>query len=557
MLDTEKTKEQLLNEIRELRMQMSEWRDAQTKLLQLEEKFAQTCEQMDTIINAIPDLLFEVDQDGRIYRCHAPFPEKLYTSPSEFLGHTVTEVLPPDAADIILHAIHNAAKTGYDYGTVYSLKVPQGIRWFELSIAVKKTQLTPIPRFVILARDITERKNMENALRESNGRLQEALSELRTTQHQIVQQERLRALGQMASGIAHDFNNALTPILGYSDIFLTPDAMLDDKESLKGQLKDFAQVVHLAARDAAEVVRRLREFYRVRSPDEIFVKLNINKVIEEAILLTQPRWKSQSQAHGKNIQVQSKLQEVPEVYGNESELREVFTNLIFNAVDAIPGNGSVTLVTYRQDSFVAIEVVDTGTGMPEEVRRHCFEPFFTTKGIEGSGMGLAMVYGVVRRHEGKISLESVLGQGTTFYIYLPIFQKQKTEDTNVAKPTNLRSLRILVVDDEELVRNILLRYLTMDEHTVEVARNGKEGWEKFMQGNFDLVITDGAMPEMSGEEMTILMKNFAPTVPIILLTGFSDMIKATGEKPVSVDHMLGKPVTRADLREIIAKAIRY
>jgi len=223
--------------------------------------------------------------------------------------------------------------------------------------------------------DISARKRAEEELQKTNRRLEETLAKLRTTQHQIIQQERLSALGQLASGIAHDFNNALTPILGYTElIFMIPDT-LDDKEKTTRYL----ELMNTTAKDAMNVVRRLREFYRQREKGEIFESVNLNQIAEQSIELTQPKWKGQAQAQGITINVSADLQDVPLINGNESELREVLTNLIFNAVDAMDENGMITLRTRTDGKQVILEVSDTGVGMTDEVRLRCLEPFFSTK----------------------------------------------------------------------------------------------------------------------------------------------------------------------------------
>jgi signal transduction histidine kinase len=267
------------------------------------------------------------------------------------------------------------------------------------------------------------------ALRESNRLLEETLTELRVTQRQVVQQERLRALGRMASGIVHDFNNALSPILGYSELLLAHPDTLNDTERVKGIL----ETMHIAAKDAAHIVRRLRGFYRHREEADVFLPVDLSHSVKETVLLTQPVWKDHALACGVTINVALDLQDVPPISGDDAELREVLTNLIFNAVDTIREKvegkrqkgeeiegGTMTLRTRSEAKHAIMEISDTGTGMTEEVRRHCLEPFFTTKGERGTGMGLAMVFGIIQRHEGTIEVESELGKGTTFIIRLPV-----------------------------------------------------------------------------------------------------------------------------------------
>ena len=396
---------------------------------------------------------------------------------------------------------------------------------------------------------VEERTRAEAALRENHRRLEDALHQLNVAQQQIIEQERLRALGQMASGIAHDFNNALSPILGYTELLLMFPKNLDDKTKLVKNLG----LISTAAKDAAKTVSRLREFYRKSEEGETFFQVNLNQLVEQAILLTQPRWKDQAQARGITINVKTHFQDELFVACNESDMREALINLIFNAVDAMPEGGALTISTSTEEKNVVIEITDTGTGMREEVRRHCLEPFFSTKGERGTGLGLAMVYGIIQRHKGTIEIDTELDQGTIVRLRLPTWIEGKTKETNVQEiePPPV-PLRVLVVDDEPQVLQILTEYLVCDGHQVETAANGREGLEKFLSSQFDLVVTDRAMPEMSGDKMVEAIKQADPKVPVILVTGFGALMEDSGERPKGVDLILRKPVTIGELQQAVA-----
>jgi signal transduction histidine kinase len=398
-----------------------------------------------------------------------------------------------------------------------------------------------------LRAQIHERRQAEAAVLEYNARLQEALNELRTTQEQVIQQERLRALGEMASGIAHDFNNALAPVVGFSELLLARPENLQDPQLAQ----QYLQLIHTGARDAASVVARLREFYRQRETNEVFGAVELAALIEQVVSLTQPKWKNQAQAEGRTVQIQLELGEAPPVVGNETELREVLTNLIFNAVDAMPQGGTITLRTRADGDSVLLEVADTGTGMPEEVRQRCFEPFFSTKGARGTGLGLAMVHGTIERHGGRIEISSALGSGTTFRIRLPRGDFQASS-SSAPHGHPLLSLRVLVVDDDAGVRAVTVAYLQSEGHQVEAAGNGQEALQVIEHSAIDLVITDRAMPGMSGDQLAVAVKRLHPHLPIVLLTGFGDLMAATGDIPPGVDCVIGKPVTLETLRRTIA-----
>ena len=481
----------------------------------------------------------------------------------EVLGKPLGELVKPEYPDDTREGvIQKFIENGYYEGEVTHHRkdgTPITI-WGSVSM-LKDSDGNPVSA-VSVNRNITERKRAEEALREANLRLEKTLAELQTTQQQIIQQERLRALGQMASGVAHDFNNALTPILGYCQLIFMVPATLDDKEKTMGYLK----LMNIAAKDASSIVTRLREFYRERAEDEIFSPVDLNPLVKQTIQLTEAKWKDQAQSDGITINVRTDLQKVPFINGNSSELRNTLTNLIFNAVDAMKRsfasplrseqeNGTITIRTHLDNDFVVLEVSDTGIGMTDEVQQRCFEPFFSTKDESGTGLGLAMVHGIIRRHEGTIDVLSKPGEGTTFIIRLPISVEERAESEGRAAETTTRSMRVLLVDDKPMVRDVITKYLTTDGHTVQTANNGREGLETFYKGRFDLVITDKAMPDMNGIQLAILIKQIAPNKPIIMLTGFGDMMKMTGDVPAEIDCLLSKPVTLNDFREALAKVI--
>ena len=308
--------------------------------------------------------------------------------------------------------------------------------------------------------------------------------------------------------------------------------------------------------DAANVVRRLQFFYQAPERPVDWSRVDLNQVVRQAAEIAGPWCLAQAQAHGISISVETALQEVPPIEGNEVELREALTNLIFNAVDAMPaGGGTVTLRTYCQDSQVTLQVQDTGDGMTDEVLQRCMEPFFTTKGPRGTGLGLAVVYGAIQRHEGSVAIESEVGKGTTVTIRLPT----PTGPTEAGSPPQAlhlpRPLRILLVDDEPLVLKVMAAYLTGDGHTVEEASSGQQALEKFRPGKFDLLMTDLAMPRMDGESLARAVKEAAPDKPVILLSSFADQLEALGERPRSFELILRKPIELAQLRQALAQLV--
>ena len=375
--------------------------------------------------------------------------------------------------------------------------------------------------------------------------LELALRELSATQQQIIQQERLHALGTMASGVAHDFNNALSIILGYGEIVLR-----EFQEDSSSRSVQNIQTIITAAEDAAKIVGRLREFHG-SGDEQVRQPVDLKALIGQALSFTEPRWKTQAAGRGSAIAVRLDLQDVPPVSGDAAELRELLTNMIFNAVDAMPEGGVLCFHTHTEDGHVVLEVGDTGVGMSEEVRQRCLEPFFTTKGERGTGLGLAMVYGIAQRHGGAVDIASEVGKGTTFTFRFPA-DKGSTDVTPSVAGEPEPPMRILVVDDQEILRDILAHYLEQDFHTVETAPSGEAALERFATSQFDLVITDQAMSGMNGDQLAAAIKARSPDTRVILLTGFGVV-----ESPAlsdAVDLVVGKPISLASLRMALVKA---
>lgn len=380
-------------------------------------------------------------------------------------------------------------------------------------------------------------------LETANGELQRSLNQMTEDREKEIQHERLSALGQMAGGVAHDFNNALNPILGFSEMLLRHPEKIKEREGLSSLVK----MINASAKEAAAVVRSLREFYRHREQGEVFLPVNLNQVIEQVASVLQPRWQQQARTLGVPIEWQTDLAAALPVYGIESELREAVANLLSNAVESMPQGGRVTVRTRSSATELVLEISDTGPGMSPEAQRRCFEPFYQVHRGGGGGLGLAVVHGIVDRHEGTIEIRCAAGQGTTFTIRLPIRPHQLTESKVIEIPAASRPLHVLLVDDEAVVANILSLYLTSDGHTVEQVSDGPRALKKFQEGSFDLVITDRAMPGMTGEQLAAQLKQKNPLLPIILLTGFG----SEDAPPPGIDCVLGKPVTIDEMRKAI------
>ena len=384
-------------------------------------------------------------------------------------------------------------------------------------------------------------------------RLQQAYEDLRESQDTILQQERLRALGQMASGIAHDINNAISPVTLYTD------TLLEKETQMSAQGRDCLRIIQRAIDDVGQTVARMREFYRQRERSSDLAPLELNPLVNQVLALTSARWRDLPQERGIVIDVRTELAGgLPKVLGTESDIRDALTNLIFNAVDAMPEGGTLTLRTRQVAQSVELDVRDTGAGMDEDTRRRCFEPFFTTKGERGTGMGLAMVYGMVQRHDAQIEIESAPGVGTTVRLQFKIAPAVTTAATKPAATRPHRPLNLLVIDDDPLVAQSLLHVLNHEGHTVTTADGGQAGIDAFASANkqaqpFDVVMTDLGMPYVDGRAVAAAIKAMSPRTPVLLLTGWGQRLSTEQTVPEYVDRLLSKPPKLAELSAALAE----
>jgi signal transduction histidine kinase/ActR/RegA family two-component response regulator len=396
--------------------------------------------------------------------------------------------------------------------------------------------------------------------------LQQAYDDLRQTQQVVMQQERLRALGQMASGIAHDINNAISPVALYTE------SLLENEPGLSARARNYLETIQHAIEDVTHTVARMREFYRQRDTQLALAPIQLNPLVKHAIDISRARWSDMPQQRGVSIEMKIELEsELPVVMGLESEIREALVNLIFNAVDAMPNGGTLSLRTRSlppppnsngSRGSVLLEVIDTGAGMDEDTRRRCLEPFFTTKGERGTGLGLAMVYGIVQRHGAQIEIESAVGKGTTMRLSFPVPKTQNEgspqRSTAYAIPSRRR---ILIVDDDPLLIKSLRDALETDGHIVTPANGGQAGIETFQNAKaagevFDVVITDLGMPTVDGRRVAVAIKEASENTPVIMLTGWGQRLNAEGDIPPCVDRVLSKPPKLRDLREALAQCVR-
>jgi signal transduction histidine kinase len=374
------------------------------------------------------------------------------------------------------------------------------------------------------------------------------LDEIKTMQLEISRTEKLRGLGVVAAGAAHDFNNVLAVIVGHAELALraTADAAL--RQPLL-RIRD-------AATTAAAVAKRLQNLARVRQGLDDAV-VDLGGVVREAVELTRPRWRDAAQERGIAYDVRCELaSDVAAIVGDPDELREVVFNLVFNALDAMPGGGSLVCRLTTEAGQAVLTLSDSGAGMAPAVLDRVFEPFFTTKGTGGTGLGLAVVFGIVERHDGTISVTSQPGHGTTFTLRFPLVEPRRANVVELT-PVVTPHLRVLVVDDDAEICQLTAEMLVDEGHEVTTAGSGRQALQIVSDGApLDLVLTDLGMPQMNGWELTAALRELRPDLPVVLATGWGDSASAEEATRQGARAILAKPFTTAKLLACIEGAIR-
>ena len=387
------------------------------------------------------------------------------------------------------------------------------------------------------------------------------ITEQERIREQFSQMEKLSALGELASGVAHDFNNTLSGILGRAQLL----QRTDDPEKLKRGL----DIIIKTAEDGAKTVKRIQDFARQRR-DHDFELVSIDQILLDASEITRPRWKNCAEASNIHITLNLQIGSNGMVMGDDSELREVLVNMVFNAIDAMPEGGTLSLITCNVDDSVLIRIVDTGVGMYPEVRSRIFDPFFTTKGKAGLGLGLAVSFGIIRRHGGNIEVDSHYGKGTEFRITLPLAKvaekSVKTVDTSdvespqttppVVHSDERSRTRLLVVDDESFVRELLGDILEGEQCDVYLAESGSEALSVFRETEFDGIFTDVGMPGMSGWELAREIRQINTDIPIAVITGWGEAVGSKEQKAAGVDWVIAKPFTADRIAELVREVVQ-
>jgi PAS domain S-box-containing protein len=506
---------------RELLEMLAEYLAIALRNARLYGQIAETKRSLEQIIASAGDAILAVDAVTDRIEGWNPAAERIFgLSSVEAIGRPIADVLNAGDYDDgkrrlgpggSLCAFETLAASGPSAGA---------------SLAV--TLSTSAGRLIAIVRDVTAQRQREQ---------------------QLHQSEKLTALGQLAGGIAHDFNNLLQAILGYTQLMKQRPGNV---EFVQRSLS----VVEAAAIDGSETVRRIQQFARLR-PEEQFVPVEINRVVNDAVAITRPRW-AEKHARGRHpLHLELDLGDVPTISGRPAALTEVMTNLILNALDAMVEGGTLTITTRRgRDGTAVIRVRDTGVGVPEAARHRIFEPFFSTKGESGSGLGLAMVYSIVKRHGGEIEVESQPGEGATFTLVFAGETPVAPAAPRAEPRATRQAARILLVDDETAVRETLADLLASTGHTVTPVAGGDAALAEFAPGRFDAVISNLGMAGMNGWELAERVRTADPHVTILFVTGWGLREEEMSRMhALRIRRCLFKPVRSDELDAAIRDAI--
>jgi signal transduction histidine kinase/ActR/RegA family two-component response regulator len=380
-----------------------------------------------------------------------------------------------------------------------------------------------------------------------NAKLEQTFEELQRTHEYLVQSEMLRVAGEMATGVAHEFNNVLGAILGRAQLLLR---RANAGKLSAGELVVSLEVIERAARDGKETGRRLRQFGRAEG-SVTSEAVDLGAVLHDAVEFTRTRWENEAQAGGRSISITIEAATGAWVEGRGHELREVFTNLILNAVDALPNGGSIRLSVSVRDGRVVAHIEDDGVGMSEETRRRIFEPFFTTKGELGTGLGMSVVYGIVQRHGGEIAVESRPGDGTRLELSFPL--DLAPTGLPILPPldeTPTPALDVMIVDDDPAVRSVLHDVTESLGHRVRSFDSGAAALDDFAPGRYQLVMTDLGMPGMTGWELARHLRERDESVTIAFVTGWGENVSHDQALDVGADLVIAKPFTIEDVERL-------
>lgn len=382
-------------------------------------------------------------------------------------------------------------------------------------------------------------------LRNCLERIAAAQAELEEQREKATHAEKMAALGELSFGVAHNVNNTLTGILGRAQLLLRTK----DEQKISAGI----EMIIKSAEDGAHIIRRIQDFAR-KQPSRKFEPVSVAGLMKDVCEMSRPRWETRPE--GQQVRLALFADCTSSVMGDAVELREVLVNMIYNAVDAMPSGGEIRMSAQEVDGRVVLNISDTGAGMTPEVKSRLFDPFFTTKGKDGTGMGMAVSFGIIRRHNGSIDVESEVGRGTTFRLSLPLaFPTVDSAGDDASRADHSSpadKLCVLVVDDETAVREVLCEALEAEGCEVLAAEGGEKALQLYdaRQGRVDIVFTDIGMPEMSGWELASEIRKRSETIPLAIVSGWADAISCDARNAIKADWVVSKPFDIATIASI-------
>jgi len=488
----------------------------------------------ETTFDAMSELICMQDLEGRIIRVNKALARRLGLEPREVVNRQAEDVFKDAQSPWCHHQKLHMYEPDKIIAVEFEDQVLEGS--FEIATTPVYSSDGRLFAWLFVGKDVTDQRHLQN---------------------QIVQVERLKALGEMASGVAHDFNNILAGILGKTQVMLgaLDRGNVPDPQSLRTSLK----VIERTTIQGAQTVKRIQDFTRIRT-DQKFHPVDVNQVIEDAINIIKPVWRDQCELKGVKIDLQFSAGEVPTISGIASELADVIVNILANAIDAMPEGGTLQISSgsYQAETseYAEIKIKDTGVGMSHEVKQKVFDPFFSTKGPKGTGLGMSVAYGIVARHQGNIAIDSELGQGTTCMLYFPAATQAERANRARSAPMEKQKTRILVIDDEDVIRDFLAEMFVTVGHEAEVAATGPEGIAMFEAGQYDVIFSDLGLPDMSGWDVAKAIRAKNAQVPIVLLSGWGIQLDDVRIKECGVDLVLSKPCQMDELINAVDEVVK-
>lgn len=520
----------------------------------LREDLARSVAQLESIFDVIPDSVRVVDADGRTVRTNSQAQQEHASSNPQSLRELWQLDHPRTLGGTTLFVHEHPTARALRGETVRgeTLEVRRGPAREPAVIEVNSNPLyDPHKRVrgaVTVERDVTERTRLQQQVQTEAERLermvQERTRELLALQEATSRDRRLAAVGQLAAGVMHDVNNALNPIMAAA-------YLLEMNAGNPDAVRDYAVRIARAAETGAATAARVGRFIRqepLLGAREDMVDLSV--MVEEVVAMTRPLW--QERAKGGVVHLDEELVSGAIVRGIAGELREALLNLVQNALDAMAGGGTLRIRTTKDAREISVSVTDTGIGMSAEVRERAFEPFFTTKGVNGTGLGLAEVYGIARRHRGRAEIESAPGLGTTVRLVFPAGAHEATPSATASPMKRIRpARRILLVEDHTDSREFMQALLETDGHQVESVKTVEEARERLDReagAYYEVLLTDIGLPDGSGWDLVAFARGRRPALRIGVVTGW----EPRNEQDPACDFTLRKPVGAADLLDKIA-----